>query len=315
MGRLLARLLDFFQSMAIVELQKIRKAYDTKVAVEGLSLSIEPGTMFGLLGPNGSGKSSTIRMMIGITRPDSGTINLFGKPFDRTALHRIGYLPEERGLYKKMEVIDQLIFLGQLHGLDALTASKRSHLWCERMQITEAIGKKTEELSKGMQQKIQFIAALLHEPELIIMDEPFSGLDPVNATLLMDTLVSLRKEGKAILFSTHRMDQVEKLCDEIAIIYQGKMVLEGSMREIKSRYPANRVLVHFTGDATFLEHLGIAEAKTYAGMAEIILREGADAQVILAQAIQAGTRITRFEVMEPTLEEIFIETVGDNVDA
>ncbi len=301
--------------MAIVELRKIRKAYDTKVAVEGLSLSIEPGTMFGLLGPNGSGKSSTIRMMIGITRPDSGTISLFGKPFDRTALHRIGYLPEERGLYKKMEVIDQLIFLGQLHGLDALTASKRSHLWCERMQITEAIGKKTEELSKGMQQKIQFIAALLHEPELIIMDEPFSGLDPVNATLLMDTLVALRKEGRAILFSTHRMDQVEKLCDEIAIIYQGKMVLEGSMRAIKSRYPANRVLVHFTGDATFLENPGISEAKTYSGMAEIILREGADAQAILAQAIQGGTRITRFEVMEPTLEEIFIETVGDNVDA
>src|SRR6201746_2823757 len=185
--------------MSIVQLEKIRKVYDTKVAVEGLSLSIEPGTMFGLLGPNGSGKTSSIRMMIGITVPDSGSISLFGQPFTRKNLHRVGYLPEERGLYKKMKVMDQLIFLGQLHGLDATVASKRAHAWCERMQITEAIPKKTEELSKGMQQKIQFIAALLHDPELVIMDEPFSGLDPVNATLLQRTLIELREAGKAIL--------------------------------------------------------------------------------------------------------------------
>ena len=155
-------------------------------------------------------------MMIGITVPDSGTVRLFDKPFDRTALKRVGYLPEERGLYKKMKVMDQLIFLGQLHGLSATVASKRAHAWCEKLQITEAIPKKTEELSKGMQQKIQFIAALLHEPELIIMDEPFSGLDPVNATLLQDTLIELRQQGKAVLFSTHRMDQVERMCDAIA---------------------------------------------------------------------------------------------------
>jgi ABC-2 type transport system ATP-binding protein len=186
------------------------------------------------------------------------------------------------------------------------------------MQILDAVDKKTEELSKGMQQKIQFIAALLHEPELIIMDEPFSGLDPVNATLLMDTLVDLRKEGRAILFSTHRMDQVEKLCDAIALIYKGKLVLEGGMREIKSRYPANRVHVHFTGDDAFLAHPAVLEAKNYLGQAEIILREGcaADApQQILTAAIAAGTRISRFDVMEPTLEEIFIETVGEHVDA
>jgi ABC-2 type transport system ATP-binding protein len=224
--------------MAIVELDSIRKTYDTKVAVDSLSLAIEPGTMFGLLGPNGSGKSSSIRMMIGITRPDSGTVKIFGEPFTRKFLHRIGYLPEERGLYKKMKVIDQLVFLGQLHGLDAATALKRAQIWCERLQITEAMDKRTEELSKGMQQKIQFIASLLHDPDLIIMDEPFSGLDPVNAVLLMDTLVDLRKQGKAILFSTHRMDQVEKLCDSIAIIYKGRTVLSGAMREIKSRYPA-----------------------------------------------------------------------------
>ena len=213
--------------MPIVELQKIRKVYDTKVAVEGLTLSIEPGTMFGLLGPNGSGKTSTIRMMIGMTVPDSGSVRLFGQPFSRSLLGRVGYLPEERGLYKKMKVLDQLVFLGQLHGLGEAVARKRAIQWCERMEITEAIEKKTEELSKGMQQKIQFIAALLHEPELIIMDEPFSGLDPVNAELLMKTLIELRSDGKAVLFSTHRMDQVEKLCDAIAIIYRGRLVLSG----------------------------------------------------------------------------------------
>ncbi len=295
--------------MSIVRLQNIRKVYDTKVAVDGLSLSIEPGTMFGLLGPNGSGKTSTIRMMIGMTVPDSGSVELFGRPFDRASLHRIGYLPEERGLYKKMNVAAQLIFLGRLHGLDEATARTRSVQWAERLQITEALPKKTEELSKGMQQKIQFIAALLHEPELIIMDEPFSGLDPVNAALLQDTLLELRGEGKTILFSTHRMDQVEKLCDAIAIIYQGKLVLSGSMREVKSRYPRNRVQMVFAGPADFLRHPGIAEAKNYAGIAEIRLHAPEYAQPLLAQAVADGVEVTRFEVVEPTLEEIFIETV------
>ncbi len=295
--------------MPIVALQNVRKVYDTKVAVDGLSLTIEPGTMFGLLGPNGSGKTSSIRMMIGMTVPDSGTVELFGRPFERAALHRIGYLPEERGLYKKMNVTEQLIFLGQLHGLNEATARKRALLWCERLQITEALPKKTEELSKGMQQKIQFIAALLHEPELIIMDEPFSGLDPVNAGLLQDTLVDLRREGKAILFSTHRMDQVEKLCDAIAIIYQGKLVLSGTMREVKSRYPRNRVQMVFSGPDRFLGHPGVLEAKNYAGIAEITLQSPEYAQPLLAEAMANGAAITRFEVMEPTLEEIFIESV------
>ena len=300
--------------MSIVELQHVRKAYDTKIAVADLSFTIEPGSMFGLLGPNGSGKTSSIRMMIGITVPDSGTISLFGKRFHRSLLKRVGYLPEERGLYKKMKVMDQLIFLGQLHGLDATTASKRAHVWCEKLQITEAIHKKTEELSKGMQQKIQFISTLLHEPELIIMDEPFSGLDPVNAVLLMDTLVDLRKQGRTILFSTHRMDQVEKLCDNICLIHNSHLVLSGSMREIKSRYPVNRVLINFTGDDSFLNHPAIHSAKNYGGHAEIRLKEGADAQALLAAAI-VKARVTRFEVMEPTLEEIFIEKVTETSQA
>ncbi|WP_263408424.1 ABC transporter ATP-binding protein [Terriglobus tenax] len=303
--------------MSIVQLEHVRKVYDNKVAVEDLSFSIEPGTMFGLLGPNGSGKTSSIRMMVGITMPDSGVVRLFGQPFTRDALKRVSYLPEERGLYKKMKVIDQLVFLGQLRGLDEATALKRSHEWCERMQITEAIPKKTEELSKGMQQKIQFISTLLHEPELIIMDEPFSGLDPVNAVLLIDTLMDLRKQGKAILFSTHRMDQVEKMCDAICLISRGKTVLNGTMREVKSKYPRNRVVMTFEGDAGFLRHPGIEEAKLYNNSAEIVLKDEAVAQQILAEAVAAGTTITKFEVMEPTLEEIFIQEVGagGNVDA
>src|SRR5450631_2346477 len=180
----------------LVELDSISKSYDRKVAVKDLSLAIGPGTMFGLLGPNGAGKTSSIRMMIGITRPDSGRVSLFGQPFTRESLKRVGYLPEERGLYRKMKVMDQLIFMGQLHGLNAGVAAKRAHGWCERLKILDAAQNKTEELSKGMQQKIQFIVTLLHEPDLIIMDEPFAGLDPVNATLLEDTLVDLRREGK-----------------------------------------------------------------------------------------------------------------------
>ncbi|ADV83372.1 ABC transporter ATP-binding protein [Terriglobus saanensis] len=298
----------------IVELKSVRKVYDTKVAVDNVSLRIEPGTMFGLLGPNGSGKTSSIRMMIGITVPDAGTVSLFGQPFSRDHLQRVGYLPEERGLYRKMKVIDQLVFMGQLHGLSEQVATKRAHAWCERLQITEAIPKKAEELSKGMQQKIQFITALIHEPELIIMDEPFSGLDPVNAGLLEDTLLELRKEGKAILFSTHRIDQVEKLCDEITLIHRGFVVLSGGVREIKSRYPRNRVRITFEGDDSFLQHPSIAEQKNYAGQSEIILH-GEDAQPLLVYAVNHGTRIQRFEVMEPTIEDIFISTVGGKVDA
>jgi ABC-2 type transport system ATP-binding protein len=298
--------------MSIVQLQNIRKVYDTKVAVEDLSFTIEPGTMFGLLGPNGSGKTSSIRMMIGITVPDSGSVSLFDRPFTRSVLGRVGYLPEERGLYKKMNVLDQLTFLGQLHGLTASVASRRASLWCERLDIVEAIPKKTEDLSKGMQQKIQFIAALLHDPDLILMDEPFSGLDPVNAFLLMSTLVDLCSIGKAVIFSTHRMDQVEKVCNSIALIHRGHLILSGSMREIKSGYPRNRVLIYYEGDDAFLQHPSIEGLTRYNGHAEIRLRPSAtladDAQSLLAQAIRHA-RVTRFEVMEPTLEEIFIEKV------
>ncbi|HEX4757581.1 MAG TPA: ATP-binding cassette domain-containing protein [Terracidiphilus sp.] len=299
--------------MPVVELAGVTKAYENKVAVNNLSLSIDAGQMFGLLGPNGAGKTSSIRMMMGITIPDSGKVSLFDKPFDRSSLERVGYLPEERGLYKKMKVIEQLVFFGQLHGLQASDARKRSTAWAERMEIADSLNKKTEELSKGMQQKIQFISCLLHEPGLIVMDEPFSGLDPVNAVLVEQTLLELKDHGNAILFSTHRMDQVEKLCESICLINNGEAVLAGKVRDIKSRYERNHVIVEFEGSPAFLNSEEIAEAKNYSGHAEIRLKPHGNAQKLLHQAASMAT-IYRFELMEPSLEEIFIQTVGGKAD-
>ena len=300
--------------MPVVELVGVTKAYDQKIAVDNLSLTIEAGQMFGLLGPNGAGKTSSIRMIIGITIPDSGTVRLFDQPFERKSLERVGYLPEERGLYKKMKVLDQLVFFGELHGIAPAESRQRAIRWSKRLEIEEALLKKTEELSKGMQQKIQFIATLLHDPGLIIMDEPFSGLDPVNAKLLEGTLLDLRKEGKAIVFSTHRMDQVEKLCDSICLINRGQAVLTGKVREIKSRHKREHVIIEYQGSSAFLESPEIAEARDYSGHAEIRLKPNGDAQKLLHEAASAAT-IYRFELVEPSLEEIFIQTVGGKVDA
>jgi ABC-2 type transport system ATP-binding protein len=300
--------------MPVVELAAVTKAYESKVAVRELSLKIEAGQMFGLLGPNGAGKTSSIRMMLGITMPDSGKVALFDKPFARKSLDHVGYLPEERGLYKKMKVIDQLVFFGELHGMKAQQARQRATAWAERLEIANALELKTQELSKGMQQKIQFISAILHDPGLIVMDEPFSGLDPVNASLLEQTLIELKNKGRAILFSTHRMDQVEKLCDEICLINNGEAVLSGKVREIKSRYERNRVIVEFEGCADFLKSDEIAEANNYADHAEIKLKPHGDAQKLLHEASAMAT-IYRYEVVEPSLEEIFIQTVGGRANA
>jgi len=300
--------------MPVVELAGVTKAYENKIAVNDLSLSIEAGQMFGLLGPNGAGKTSSIRMMMGITVPDSGSIILFDKPFARNSLEQVGYLPEERGLYKKMKVLDQLIFFGQLHGLTGDEAQKRALAWAGRMEIADALPKRTEELSKGMQQKIQFIATLLHDPRLIVMDEPFSGLDPVNAVLVEQTLLELKSQGKAILFSTHRMDQVEKLCDSICLINNGKAVLAGNLRQIKAGYERNHVIVEFEGNSAFLNSDEVAQAKNFSGHAEITLKPNGDAQKLLHEAAAVAT-IFRFELVEPSLEEIFIQTVGVKADA
>jgi ABC-2 type transport system ATP-binding protein len=298
--------------MHTIELENVRKSYDQFVAVDNLSFEIEQGAVFGLLGPNGAGKTSSIRMMIGITAPDSGRISLFGAPFDRKGLNKVGYLPEERGLYKKMKVLDQLVFLAELHGMNATAARQEAIAWCQRLEISFKLENKVEELSKGMQQKIQFIAALLHNPDFIIMDEPFFGMDPVNSALLKDVMLELKKEGKTILFSTHRMDQVEKLCDSICLINHGKAVLQGDLKSVKAGYGRNNVQIQYEGNCDFLKQDPMVTAfNNYGNYVEVRLTPGADPQQLL-RSVAERARINRFELMEPSLEEIFIEVVGKN---
>ena len=292
-----------------VELRGLRKRYDQFVAVDHLSISIREGSVYGLLGPNGAGKTSTIRMMIGITLPDEGEVRLFGQPFHRRQLHRIGYLPEERGLYKRMKVLDHLVFLGKLQRLTEHEARRRALQWCERLQLTSWAHKKVEELSKGMQQKVQFIATLLHDPDLLIMDEPFAGLDPANAVMLKDILIEQKKRGKTILFSTHRMDQVERLCEAICLIDHGRAILEGDLKKIKASYGKNHVQMEFEGDP-HLERCELVEScNNYGNYVEVRLKPGADAQQLLHLAAERA-RISRFELLEPSLEEIFLDQVG-----
>ncbi len=300
--------------MNTLELNKVRKSYDKFVAVDDLSFNIASGAIFGLLGPNGAGKTSTIRMMMGITYPDSGDVRIFGEPFRREHLQRVGYLPEERGLYPKMKVSEQLVFLGQTRGLSIAEAKKRALAWGERLDIASSFSKKTNELSKGMQQKIQFIATLMHDPEFIIMDEPFSGLDPVNSKLLEDVLVGLNREGRTILFSSHRMDQVEKLCDSICLVNQGRAVLQGELRAVKGRYGKNTVQIAFEEngevDPSFLSaNPMVKKLDRYEGHVQLTLLPGSDAQQLLRE-VASRFRLNRIEVMEPSLEEIFIDVVG-----
>jgi ABC-2 type transport system ATP-binding protein len=292
-----------------VELAGVRKCYDEFVAVNDLSLSILPG-IYGLLGPNGAGKTSTIRMIMGITVPDSGKISVFGEPLSRAHMDRFGYLPEERGLYKKMKVLEHLVFLAQLKGLTGTEATSRAKRWCDRFELTSWMEKKVEELSKGMQQKVQFIGAILHDPRLIIMDEPFTGLDPANAVGLKDVLLELAKNGKTILFSTHRMDQAERLCQSICLINHGRAVLEGDLNQIKARYGRFNVQIKYEGDSRFLHETRLVQSfNDYGNYVEVRLAPGADAQELLRLA-SSSARLSRFELMEPSLEEIFIDVVG-----
>jgi len=293
-----------------LKLQDISKSYDHFVAVDHLSFNIRQGSVYGLLGPNGAGKTSSLRMMIGITLPDSGEVRIFGEPFRRELLKLIGYLPEERGLYRKMKLLDQLVFLAELKGVSAKDAARRAASWCERLQLNDWIHKKVEELSKGMQQKVQFIAAILHEPEFLILDEPFAGLDPANAVVLKDILLEQKKAGKTILFSTHRMDQVERLCDSICLINHGRAVLEGELKQIKGKYGKNNVQLEYEGNGNFLEQSPLVERfNNYGNYVEVRLKPGADPQELL-QLAASRTRVSKFELVEPSLEEIFIDVVG-----
>ena len=298
------------QSAGVVELTNVSKSYDEFVAVNNLSLRVPAGGICGLLGPNGAGKTSTIRMIIGIIVPDSGRIAVFGQPLSRAHTDLFGYLPEERGLYKKMKVLEHLVFLGQLKGMSSADATASARRWCERFELASWMGKKVEELSKGMQQKVQFIGAVIHDPKLIIMDEPFSGLDPANAVGLKDALLELAKNGKTILFSTHRMDSAERLCQSICLINHGKTLLQGDLGQIKARYGNLSVQIRYEGDSSFLHEPKLVQSfNDYGNYVEVRLAAGADAQDLL-QLAASKARLSKFEIMEPSLEEIFLDVVG-----
>ena len=297
-------------SANVVEVDGIVKSYDGVTAVENVSFSIPAGSIYGLLGPNGAGKTTTIRMLMRILLPDAGRISIFGEPLERFQKPRIGYLPEERGLYKKMKVIDMLTFFGEVKKVDRKTARARGLQWLERVGLSDSAEKKAEELSKGMQQKVQFITTVLHEPDLLILDEPFAGLDPVNTNLLKDIILEYHHKGNTVVFSTHMMDQVEKLCESICLIDKGRIVLSGTLDEVKGQYGQNGVTLRFEGDGSFLEHLdAVASYNNYGNEVFLRLHAGADPNDVL-DAARRRLQLRKFEVAAPSIHDIFIEKVS-----
>jgi ABC-2 type transport system ATP-binding protein len=268
---------------------------------------VRQGAVFGLLGPNGAGKTTTIRMVMYILVPDEGVILVLGKPVSDETRDSIGYLPEERGLYPRMKVRALIIFLAALHGLPEAEADRRAREWLDRFELGEWSEKKMVDLSKGMQQKVQFITSVIHRPPIVILDEPFSGLDPVNAATIKDVMLEMRDQGSTVILSSHRMEQVEKMCDSICLINHGRSVLDGDLRAIKQSYGKNTVHIEFTGSDSFLNHPAVASVNRFASGVEAKLKPGADAQEILKAAVQSGAQIIRFELLEPSLNEIFIE--------
>jgi ABC-2 type transport system ATP-binding protein len=293
--------------MDAIALENVTKSYDSVTAVSGVNLRVRQGAVLGLLGPNGAGKTTTIRMVMNILVPDEGSILVLGQPVSDKTRDSVGYLPEERGLYPRMKVRSLIVFFAALHGLSEDEADRRAREWLERFELSEWSEKKMVDLSKGMQQKVQFITAVLHRPPIVILDEPFSGLDPVNAATVKDIMLEMRDQGSTIILSTHRMEQVEKMCDSICLINHGRSVLDGDLRAIKQSYGKNTVHVEFTGPDSFLTHPAIAAVDRFATGVEAKLKPGADPQEILKAAVQAGAQITRFELLEPSLNEIFIE--------
>ena len=302
-------------SQPILVLDRVTKRFAGHVAVDALSLVVPPGVIYGLLGPNGAGKSTTIRMIMNIYVPDGGTVQLFGEPGGRDHSARIGYLPEERGLYPKMRVLDVLLFLAEMKGVDRRAARAKASDWLERLGLGDWAQRKVNELSKGMQQKVQFISTVLHDPDLLVMDEAFSGLDPVNSQMLKDTVLELRSRGKTILFSTHIMEQAEKLCDNVCIIARGRKVADGTLADVKRTHGGRYVLVNFDGargdgDRIFADRRLVTNADVSGQYAELELAAGADAQQILQALVSSGARLSRFELAEPSLNKIFIDLVG-----
>lgn len=295
--------------MSILSLENVTKQFGHLVAVDDLSVEIPAGCIYGFLGPNGAGKTTTIRMMMNIIYPDSGRISIFGQEYTGEMRERIGYLPEERGLYRKMRVKDILHYFGQLKGMAKKRLRTSVDDWLQKMELTGWANSKVEELSRGMQQKIQFIATVIHDPDLIILDEPFAGLDPVNADLLKTIIIELRSAGKTVVFSTHVMEQAEKLCDAIFLINKGRKILDGGLDEIKDRYRSNSVIVEYKGDGAFIAKLDQVKSVTGSdSRIEIALNDGARSRDLL-KALVDRVDIERFEVKRSSLDEIFIELV------
>jgi ABC-2 type transport system ATP-binding protein len=297
---------------ATVVLRNVTKRFGDFTAVSDLSLAVEPGSIFGLLGPNGAGKTTTIRMIVNIFAPDSGAVELFGTAITPATQDRIGYLPEERGLYKKMKVGDQLRFFAELKSVSGREADARIDRWLARLKLSEWKTSKTSELSKGMQQKVQFITSVLHKPDLLILDEPFSGLDPVNVELLKEIVLELKASGKTIIFSTHQMELAEKICDDICLINRSRKILQGSIREVKRASGRNAVGLRLEGGADVLADRSLVKSiERHSDGVEVLLADETNAQVLLKKLIEAGAKIERFEMIEPSLNNIFIEKVSE----
>jgi ABC-2 type transport system ATP-binding protein len=295
------------------------KRFGPVVALDGMDFRVEPGAIFGFLGANGAGKTTTIRIVLDLLRPDQGSTTWQGRPTAALPRRTWGYLPEERGLYPRMGVMDQLVFFGGLYGVDRATARHTVHEWLERLRIPDAANRRTDELSKGNQQKIQFIAAIVHDPEVLIMDEPFAGLDPVNSAILRAAFLEMRSRGKTVIFSTHQMETVEALCESIVIVDRGRVVVGGAVRDVKrtSGRQVVRIALDGEGRADGPERLawldtipGVQVTRPGADYVELTVARGVDPQTILRAAIERGDPVARFEIADPSLEEIFIERVG-----
>lgn len=296
--------------MNAVEIRAVTKRFGNFVAVNDLSLSVPAGSIYGILGPNGAGKTSTIRMLCGIFAPDAGGLSVLGKPTALEVRSRVGYLPEEKGLYKKMTAIDLMVYFGGLKGLSTSDARKRGKALLERYGLGADGNKKAEALSKGMHQKLQLLLTVLHEPELLILDEPFSGLDPVNQETMRDLIMDQRRAGRTILFSTHIMESAEKMCDHVCLFHKGRKVLDGTVSGVKAGFSGG-IILEYDGDGSFLADLPeVARVNDSTRHAEIFLKDSIPPQVILKKALERLT-IRKFEVAQPSLHEIFVRTVKE----
>ena len=295
--------------MAILTLDKVTKRYRDHLAVDEVSFEVQPGTIFGMLGPNGAGNTSTIRIITTITGPDSGQVYFRGEPLNKTHPSQMGYLPEERGLYKKMKVGEHLLYLAQLKGLSRQEADKKCKIMLDRFEALEWWNKKVEELSKGMQQKIQFIATIVHDPVLLILDEPFTGLDPINSIMIQDEIYRLRDKGVSILFSTHRMEQVEEMCENIILINKGKNILMGNVKEIRNRFKEHLYQVSYKGVLPTSFGGGLELVRTADHTATFRIPENDTPNHLLQFLISAGCEVQSFHEILPSINEIFISQV------